>query len=382
MIERKRGDERRGLEAARVQLGGERRHVWPTRAGRCRARRGRRIAAGEQRRVRRQRDRRGGVGALEGGAALREPVERRRPRPRVAVGADVVGAQRVDGDQHDRFRARRASTPACVGRMHGATSIANTHENGRCRCTTIALSARTRDRCDTLDAFIAPLRSAASSFAAASRSRAVRRRRRARAGTRRRRACVCPLCCSAIPRLRRASTRSGAAAIARSNQRHRLAGPVRLDEQHAEAVGGVRRARVDFERAAVRLLGAGAIAGRAARVAEVRPVRRVVRSRAPRPARTRLTASAALTVVDREQAEAVERRRTVRARAPARPDRRASPRRAATRRAAPARAPRRLARRHREIVQQRRVGRPARRRVRDTRPARRRLSPPSFSARA
>ena len=56
-----------------------------------------------------------------------------------------------------------------------------------------------------------------------------------------------------------------------------LRGPIRFDEQHAEPVGGVGRSRVDVERPAIRLFGAGAIAGRAARVAEVRPVRRVVR---------------------------------------------------------------------------------------------------------
>ena len=71
-----------------------------------------RIAAGQQRRVRRQRDRRGRVGALEQRAVLREPVERRRPRPRVAVRADVIGSQRVDRDQHQVARRRLRRRPA------------------------------------------------------------------------------------------------------------------------------------------------------------------------------------------------------------------------------------------------------------------------------
>jgi hypothetical protein len=53
---------------------------------------------------RRQRD----VGLLEEQAVFRKPVEERRGLPAVAVAAEMVGAQRVDRDEHDvRLRRRR-----------------------------------------------------------------------------------------------------------------------------------------------------------------------------------------------------------------------------------------------------------------------------------
>ena len=41
-----------------------------------------------------------------GDAAPRKPVERRRLRARVSVGADVIGPQRIDGDQEQIARRR------------------------------------------------------------------------------------------------------------------------------------------------------------------------------------------------------------------------------------------------------------------------------------
>ena len=104
MIERERGDEGGRAEAARTKLGGERGH-----GGRdadavvARAVAGR-IPAGQDRRVRRQRDRCGGVRAVEHHALAGERVERRRPRARPSVRADMVRSQRVDRDQNHVLR--------------------------------------------------------------------------------------------------------------------------------------------------------------------------------------------------------------------------------------------------------------------------------------
>mgnify|MGYP003694703833 CR=1 FL=1 len=79
-----------------------------------------------------------------------------------------------------------------------------------------------------------------------------------------------------MPRLSRASTNSGAAAVAPLEPGHRLGRFLPFDQQHAQPVGGIGFAGVDVERPPVRLLGAAAIAQCATRVPEVRPVGRVV----------------------------------------------------------------------------------------------------------
>ena len=73
---------------------------------------------------------------------------------------------------------------------------------------------------------------------------------------------------------------------------HGVRGAMRLDEQHAQAVGGVGGPRVGVERLPVGLFGARAFAGVAARVAEIRPVRRVRRIAFRRRCSNDATASA------------------------------------------------------------------------------------------
>ena len=68
------------------------------------------IPARHQARVRGQRDRRRRERARESHALAREPIHRRRPRGGVAVGADAIGTQRIDGDEDEvACRARRGS---------------------------------------------------------------------------------------------------------------------------------------------------------------------------------------------------------------------------------------------------------------------------------
>src|SRR5262249_33007047 len=68
----------------------------------------RRRDAREDRRVRRQRQRRAGVGAGETNALAGDPIERWcQPRP-TAEGADPVAPQRVDGDQQEVAADARA----------------------------------------------------------------------------------------------------------------------------------------------------------------------------------------------------------------------------------------------------------------------------------
>ena len=59
----------------------------------------RRIVAGENRRMRRRRERRRRLHLIEAHAAGRERVDHGRRAARSAVGADVIGAQRIDGDE-------------------------------------------------------------------------------------------------------------------------------------------------------------------------------------------------------------------------------------------------------------------------------------------
>ena len=97
---------RRGESLARQGLGQER-------GGRVRAKAvvARAVAGGipaaQQRRVRRQRDRRRGVGAIEPGAPRREAIDRRRSRRGIAVRPDAIGTQRIDRDEDDIARDGR-----------------------------------------------------------------------------------------------------------------------------------------------------------------------------------------------------------------------------------------------------------------------------------
>ena len=73
--------------------------------------------AGQDARVRRHRLRRVRIGALEDRPLRGERVDVRRPHPGIAVGRQVIGAQRVDGNQDDRSVAgpRRPELPEHTG---------------------------------------------------------------------------------------------------------------------------------------------------------------------------------------------------------------------------------------------------------------------------
>ena len=79
--------------------------------------------AREERGMRRQRFGRVGIGALEQDAVGRQPVDRRRLHTLVAVGREVIRAQRIDRDHDHRSadRRRRARVPpaACRRQAHG-----------------------------------------------------------------------------------------------------------------------------------------------------------------------------------------------------------------------------------------------------------------------
>jgi hypothetical protein len=74
----------------------------------------RRIAAGQHRGVRRQRDRRRGIGALEAGPPSRQLVERRGARVAVTVGADAIGARGVERDQDEGRLDRDGGLPSAA----------------------------------------------------------------------------------------------------------------------------------------------------------------------------------------------------------------------------------------------------------------------------
>ena len=89
----------------------------------------RRIQAAHDRGMGRQRHRHVGMDRLEPPSFAREPIERRREAAAASVGADVIGAQRVDGDQQhvgaaqrgrrNRFARRRTRATAGRGGGHG-----------------------------------------------------------------------------------------------------------------------------------------------------------------------------------------------------------------------------------------------------------------------
>jgi hypothetical protein len=74
-----------------------------------------------------------------------------------------------------------------------------------------------------------------------------------------------------MARLSRASTNPGDAATA-LQERHRRGGAPLLELQEAEAVGSVGGRRVRLRSPPIRVRGAGEVARRAPRVAEVHPV--------------------------------------------------------------------------------------------------------------
>ena len=98
--------ERARREAGRRQRLGERRNLGVDAHAIVPRTVTRRIATGHQRRVRRQRDRRSRKGAIEAHATGRQPVDVWRPCPAVAVRAEPIGAQRVDGDEDEIARLR------------------------------------------------------------------------------------------------------------------------------------------------------------------------------------------------------------------------------------------------------------------------------------
>ena len=87
----------------------------------------RRIAAGHQRRVRRQGDRRGREGAIEARATGRQTIDVWRPSPAVTVRAETIGAQSVnrDEDQITRLRAGRWHRRRAPGRATAARQPAS-----------------------------------------------------------------------------------------------------------------------------------------------------------------------------------------------------------------------------------------------------------------
>ena len=119
-------DERRRLVALPLQQGRDRRilrsegeHDVAAHAVRGR------VLTGENRRVGGAGERDGGLDLIEPDAGGRERVERRRRACRGAVGADVIGAQRVDRDQEQvgmARRARRGPPPGASGDETGRSS--------------------------------------------------------------------------------------------------------------------------------------------------------------------------------------------------------------------------------------------------------------------
>ena len=73
------------------------------------------VQTGEDVRVRRQRDDTGGAGLGEADAGGGEPIDPRRRGRSVAVGANRVSAQRVDGDQLDVGRGAPLGSSAAAG---------------------------------------------------------------------------------------------------------------------------------------------------------------------------------------------------------------------------------------------------------------------------
>ena len=112
-VEHERGDERGRSEARRLQALGQQRDVRrePIHAVVMDAVLVR-LAPGEQRRVRRQGERGGARGAREARAAGGQRVDRGGPIRSGAEGADVVGAQGVDADQHHPLDAGRTRPAA------------------------------------------------------------------------------------------------------------------------------------------------------------------------------------------------------------------------------------------------------------------------------
>ena len=109
--QRKSGDEGRGLVARGTKPFGERRHrLVEHEFGIVADAMARGSQPGEQRRVRGQRQRRVCHGVGEPDAAAGERVEGRRGGVAIAVAAEVIGPQRVDGD-HDDVGRRGAMDP-------------------------------------------------------------------------------------------------------------------------------------------------------------------------------------------------------------------------------------------------------------------------------
>ena len=136
-VENERADECAGAVPRVTQDRRERRHV---RSHSRRAvvvnavRRGH--ESGQDRGMSRQRQRNVGMRARETDTAGREAVERRRQRA-ASVGADAIGAQRIDGDeQHVRSRERARSKPFVRPRSVSAVASDRQSDDERCGAAT------------------------------------------------------------------------------------------------------------------------------------------------------------------------------------------------------------------------------------------------------
>ena len=89
----------------------------------------RRIAAGHQRRVRRQGDRRGREGAIEARATGRQTIDVWCSSPAVTVRAETIGAQRVDRDEDQITRLRAGRWPR--RRRRGGTTAGHQQPGDR-----------------------------------------------------------------------------------------------------------------------------------------------------------------------------------------------------------------------------------------------------------
>ena len=143
-----RGDRRSGLQPGRVEPGGERApgSVEPEAQVVADAVVGR-DEPGQHGRVGGQRQRAVAVDVLEEDAFPRQGVDRGRGAGRVSVGWQMVGAQRVDRDQHHGRVAKRAEispAPAGGGEQKGRRGAAARQSPGRSHVRTLAMSRASR----------------------------------------------------------------------------------------------------------------------------------------------------------------------------------------------------------------------------------------------
>ena len=143
-VEGKGADERARREAPSVEDGGQRRDR-PHRDPVVSRAVPRWVQSGQEARVGGQCNGCGGKRAIEAHAPLRDRVERRRAGRPMAVRADVVGTQRVDGHHHDVAsrrpthaitRRRRVALPAPQARESPGRQGGDAHEQNSPSATT------------------------------------------------------------------------------------------------------------------------------------------------------------------------------------------------------------------------------------------------------